>query len=161
MQWQEICENPILHNLPFKIETNKWGKIEMSPASNEHGIYQTLLVEKLLGLSTQGKPLTECSVQTSSGVKVADVAWASYDFYKVHKRACPYLQSPEIMIEIISPSNSRAEMNEKKQLYFDIGAREFWLCDKNGQMSFFNADKQLALSELMPTFPTLITIGFA
>lgn len=37
MQWSEVITNPFLKNLPFKIELNKWGKIEMSPASNQHG----------------------------------------------------------------------------------------------------------------------------
>jgi len=35
MNWQEICEHPALRELPFKIETNQWGKIEMCPASLE------------------------------------------------------------------------------------------------------------------------------
>jgi len=38
MNWQEICEHPTLRELPFKVETNQWGKIEMCPASNEHSL---------------------------------------------------------------------------------------------------------------------------
>lgn len=61
----------------------------------------------------QGLPITECSVQTTKGVKVADVAWASLDFFKRNKLRNPYLESPEIMIEVISPSNTKAEMMQK------------------------------------------------
>ncbi len=28
MQWQEICDSPLFNDLPFKFETNRWGKIE-------------------------------------------------------------------------------------------------------------------------------------
>ena len=34
------------------------------------------------------------------------------------------LQAPEICIEVLSPGNSRAEMTEKKALYFAAGAEK-------------------------------------
>jgi len=30
MEWAEVVDNPLLQDLPFKIELNKWGKILMS-----------------------------------------------------------------------------------------------------------------------------------
>jgi Uma2 family endonuclease len=160
MNWQQICDNPAFNDLPFKFETNEWGKIEMCPASNTHSMYQALIMEWLIQLSHQGKAFPECSVQTSKGVKVADVAWASRDFFKRHKLSNPYLESPEIMIEIISPSNSRAEMLQKKELYFEKGAQEVWLCTTKGKMSFFNSKHALENSVLIPNFPHLIEIDF-
>ena len=47
MNWASICENPVLANLPYKIQTDKWGNIVMSPASNRHGIYQAKIVALL------------------------------------------------------------------------------------------------------------------
>jgi Uma2 family endonuclease len=161
MNWQELCDSPAFKDLPFKVETNRWGNIEMSPASNEHGLYQVLIVEWLIRLAQQGKPLVECSIQTNQGVKVADVAWASYDFFRRNKRQNPYPQAPEVVVEILSPSNSRAEMNQKKRLYFAKGAQEFWLCDKDGKLVFFNAQGQLPESQIIPGFPQQISIDFA
>jgi len=161
MDWQEICDHPLLREIPFKIETNKWGKIEMSPASNEHGLYQVLIIEWLLKICLGGKPVSECSVQTASGVKVADVAWASFDFFKKNGRSNPYAESPEIAIEILSPSNTLEEMDEKKELYFARGAKEFWLCDGEGRMKFFNCRGLLEKSILAPKFPAKIEIDFA
>lgn len=161
MNWQEICNNPLFNDLPFKFETNEWGKIEMCPATNEHGLYQSLLITWLSRLSTQGYPISECGIQTGKGVKVADVAWAGFDFFKRNKRQNPYLESPEIVIEILSPSNTRAEMDLKKHLYFEQGAQEFWLCDKDGHLLFFSPEKQLTTSVVIPDFPNLITIDFA
>jgi Uma2 family endonuclease len=161
MNWQEICEHPVLRDIPFKVETNQWGKIEMSPATNEHGLYQALIIEWLVRLSQTGKPISECSIQTEKGVKVADVAWASYDFFRKNKRRNPYLESPEIVIEIVSPSNKQEEMIEKKNLYFSQGAKEFWLCGKDGMMSFFSVDGSLIESQIVKDFPKEIDINFA
>jgi len=44
-------------------------------------------------------------------------------------------------------------MTEKRQLYFESGAKEVWVCDENGVLSFFNAEGQLDCSLLVPEFP--------
>ena len=76
MSWAEICNDPVLKDLPFKIQTDKWGHIVMSPATNEHGMYQAKIVALLSRLLATGTVISECSVQTHEGVKVDDVAWA-------------------------------------------------------------------------------------
>ena len=40
MNWQEVCEDPNLRNLPYKIELNAEGKIIMSPQKVYHSIFQ-------------------------------------------------------------------------------------------------------------------------
>lgn len=77
MEWSEVIENPLLRDLPFKIELNKFGQLLMSPVSNEHGRVQSRLAALLLNKLSGGEVITECSIQTSDGVKVADVAWLS------------------------------------------------------------------------------------
>jgi Uma2 family endonuclease len=161
MNWQAICDNPTLRDIPFKVETNKWGKIELSPASNEHGLYQALLIEWLVKLGENGRPISECGIQTSHGVKVADVAWGSYAFFGKNKRQNPYQESPEIVIEILSPSNTQPEMLEKKELYFSRGATEFWVCGNDGSMRFFNHREELGESGIIKKFPKKIEIDFA
>jgi hypothetical protein len=47
MRWADVIDNPLLQNLPFKIELNRWGRIEMSPSSNQHGAVQADLVAEL------------------------------------------------------------------------------------------------------------------
>ena len=127
MEWSEVLKNPTLQDLPFKIELNKWGKILMSPASNEHGRIQSKLVIKLIQNRQGGEVITECSIDTSDGVKVADVAWASDDFIARYGYQTPYLQAPEICVEIVSPSNSKTEMQQKTALYLEKGAEEVWI----------------------------------
>ena len=82
-------------------------------------IYRGKYIEWLARLSPNSKPISECNIQTTHGVKVADVAWATYDFFRKNQRCNPYLEAPEI--EILSLSNTRDEMNEKKDLYFAQG----------------------------------------
>ena len=53
----------------------------------------------------QGEVIAECSIQTSEGVKVADIAWASTEFINEFAYKTPYPKAPEICVEIVSPSN--------------------------------------------------------
>ncbi|QEP43622.1 Uma2 family endonuclease [Ectothiorhodospiraceae bacterium BW-2] len=126
MEWSEVVDNPMFANLPFKIELTRFGKVLMSPASNEHGYIQSRLVTQF-GKKENGIVITECSIQTAEGVKVADVAWLSDDFVKQHGFTTPYPKAPELCVEIMPPSNSMVEMNEKIQLYLATGAVEVWV----------------------------------
>ena len=66
--------------------------------------------------------------------------------------------APEFCVEVLSPSNSTAEIDEKRALYFDAGATEVWICNLDGSMSFFVGPGHLqsATSVLCPSFPTRI-----
>jgi Uma2 family endonuclease len=104
--------------------------------------------------------LTECPISTADGVKVADVAWASPErMREVGQRVC-FPRAPEICVEVLSPSNTQAEMKEKKALYFDAGAQEVWFCARNGAMSFFSpgAPRPSRVSELCPQFPQQVDL---
>ena len=132
MQWSDVLENPYLQNLPFKIELNKWGRIEMSPASNQHGLVQVEVAAELRKLRG-GKVLVECSIQTTDGVRVADVAWVSDERLRRFAGATPYPAAPEICVEVMSPANSWAEMHMKAGLYLEAGADEVWIVALDGK----------------------------
>ncbi len=161
MNWQEICSHPSLKDLPFKLETDRWGHIVMSPASNRHSLLQGE-IQALLRAHADGVGVAfpECSVATSAGVKVADVARASIDFLRRHGAANPYPESPEIVVEILSDSNTGAEMEEKKELYFERGARECWLCTDAGEILFYEAGRRLVKSAMIPRFPAQVRLPF-
>ena len=146
MEWADVIDNPFLKDLPFKIEMNKWGKILMSPANNNHGNLQFEVANRINKAKHSGKIIIECSIQTPEGVKVADVAWASDEFMGKYGFNTPYMVSPEICIEIISPSNTKAEMQEKIALYLNQGAKEVWLCNQKGEISYFSKSGQMGQS---------------
>ena len=131
-------QGPYLKDLPFKIELNKWGKIEMSPASNEHGTVQ-FAVGKELDRRPGGRVLVECSIATSDGVRVADVAWISDERLRQMGQVTPYPRAPEICVEVMSPSNSWAEMEMKAALYLEAGAEEVWIAGLDGQRRVIRA----------------------
>jgi Uma2 family endonuclease len=59
---------------------------------------------------------------------------------------------------VFSSSNTEREMKEKRKLYFEQGAKEFWICTEEGGIKFFNADGQLEKSSLVPNFPKHIEL---
>src|SRR5256712_2116461 len=79
-RWDELCRDPSLHDLPYKIEINASGKLEMTPASNRHGRLQMALGAELMQQLPRGIVISECSILTRIGIRVPDVVWASADF---------------------------------------------------------------------------------
>ncbi|QEP43092.1 Uma2 family endonuclease [Ectothiorhodospiraceae bacterium BW-2] len=146
MEWSEVIDNPMLANLPFKIELTRFGQLLMSPASNEHGRIQSRLSAKFLR-KPGGEVITECSIQTTNGIKVADVAWLSEAFVSKYGFTTPYPKAPELCVEIISPSNSMEEMREKIQLYLEAGAIEVWLVRGLDDIQIFNAAGEAGYSQ--------------
>ena len=125
VRYRALCDDPCYANVPGKIELDLWGRMVMSPASNYHSALQTVLAGKLGALG--GRAFVEASVLTSTGVLVADVAWASEKFMRARGFETPYKRSPELCIEVVSPSNSRKELREKVAAYLDAGAAEVWI----------------------------------
>ncbi|QDT70288.1 hypothetical protein MalM25_32340 [Planctomycetes bacterium MalM25] len=152
MDWSEIVDNPYLQDLPFKIEQDRYGNILMSPASNRHGRLQNRIARELETQLDDGECITECSVQTSEGVKAPDVVWQSVEHYRRHGDSTPMPEAPEICVEVLSPSNSQAEMDLKRRLYFEAGAKEVWVCRQDGSLIFYDENGALSASTLAPNF---------
>ncbi len=152
MDWASVNDNPLFRDLPFKIELNGFGQILMSPASNKHGRIQSRTVIALDRRKRGGEVITECSVQTSDGVKVADVAWASEEFIARFGYETPYQKAPEVCVEITSPSNSQAEIEHKIELYLAKGALEVWVVSENEDVATYSHLGRTAESEVVPGF---------
>jgi Uma2 family endonuclease len=134
-RWNELCRDPSLEDLPYKIELNSWGKVEMGPPPGVgHARLQSELAAQLRDQLREGVAYTECPVLTGIGVRVPDVVWASNAFRKRHKGSSPMPRAPEICVEIISPSNVEAEITEKTSAYLAAGAEEVWLVAENGKV---------------------------
>lgn len=153
--WSRALRDPSLQDLPYKIETNEYGQLVMSPQKPRHGYLQARVDELLLEHVKQpGRRAVEFAVETARGVKVPDVVWLSEHVWErlpSDAEASPL--APEICIEVLSASNTRAEIDEKRRLYFACGAQEVWTCDEDGLMHFFDPSGERSSSELVPTFP--------
>lgn len=158
MNWQEVCEHPSLQDLPFKIETNERGEIVMAPVKVYHSAYQGEIGFSLGSLRLDGSVLIACAIKTAKGTKVADVAWASEARFQQIKDETECSIAPEVCIEVLSLSNTDSEIQEKRQLYFDQGAKEVWVCRANGMVHFYDVTGELPQSLLFPAFPKLVKI---
>ena len=156
MTWKDLCLDKRFEDLPFKIERNGRGQIIMSPTTNRHGYFAFRIGELMREHLPTGKVIVECGVDTEDGTKETDAAWPSAErFHKIEDEfSCSI--APEICVEVVSPSNSIAEMNHKKQLYPKAGASEVWFCDLEGNMTFHNATEKLRNSAMAPEFPLLV-----
>jgi Uma2 family endonuclease len=157
LNWSDIIREPLLRNLPYKIEQNENGQIVMSPFSNEQGLAKVEVITLLN--NNKGRVISKCSIQTSRGVKVADLAWLSKEFFKHNKLVTPYQVAPELCIEITSLSNTKAEIVEKIELYLAKGAKEVWVCNATRTMEFYDHRGRIKKSALFPDFPKKIALG--
>jgi len=154
MQWEDVLADKSLQNLPYKIELNEKGNIEMSPASVMHSYLQGTLA-KVLGMELEGKVFTELAIQTRLGVKVPDVAWGTEEYFQQHCEDICALSAPEICIEMGSPSNTVAEMQDKILLYLEAGAIEVWLVEQQGLIRFFSVDGEQKISRFTNNITTI------
>ena len=157
MTWEEVCADPRLQNLPYRIEQDRYGRILMSPTTNRHSRLQRVLV-RVLETALGGEAIPECNVQTSDGVKVADVGWLSKAFVEAHGAEDTYSVAPPICVEVMSPSNLWAEMEEKVTLYLAKGAEEVWICEPNGRLRFFGHEGERGQSARVPDAPATLTL---
>ena len=139
-RWAEVINDPTLHDLPYKIELNAEGTIEMSPANNWHAAVQAYLAHFLRETLPDSMVYTECSILTVAGVRVPDVAWGCADFVKEQGVNTPFGRAPEICVEILSPSNSPKEIDAKVKAFLAAGAREVWLARASEGVSFIGPE---------------------
>jgi Uma2 family endonuclease len=108
-------------------------------AGFRHSERQGQIIALLIQFAPQGQTLPECPISTADGVKAVDVGWLDASRNEIGQDIPLLTRAPEICIEILSPSNSAAEIAEKRALYFDAGAAEVWICNRDGSFAFFSA----------------------
>ena len=70
------------------------------------------------------------------------------DFEKIDSKGC--VSAPDLVVEILSPGNSKKEMKSKFALYQEEGVREYWIVDPERELVFvYVADNK----KFKPTIP--------
>jgi Uma2 family endonuclease len=115
------------------IQELHWGQvITLTRAKMGHAKIQSRLV-RLLRPKVEHLGVVESEVAFRAlpeyDLRGADVAFVSRQRWDATPDDDNLRGSPEIVIEILSPSNTKAEMREKAALYLSTGAREFWIVD--------------------------------
>jgi len=160
-RWAELLADRELAKVEGRIETDRHGHIIMSPPpAPSHGSFQSEIGHLLRSLMDAGRVLTECPISTADGVKAADVAWASPERMRQLGEQVCFSHAPDICVEVMSPSNTEAEIQEKMALYFDAGAKEVWLCARGGAMSFFSQGpaRPMRASKMCSQFPKRVEL---
>jgi len=154
-RWHEVLVDPSLAKLPHRIETDRHGHIVMSPPpAFSHSQRQGKIVGLMLKLLSEGQAMPECPLSASDGVKAIDAAWLSAEREEHVRKPIVLERAPEICVEIMSPSNTVPEIQEKQALYFEAGAKEVWVCGLDGKLRFYMAPGQpVDASRLCPSFP--------
>lgn len=160
-RWSELLEDRELAKIEGRIETDRYGHIIISPPpAPSHGSYQSEIVHLLRESFSHGRVISECPISTADGVKAADVTWASPECMRnLGNRAC-FPIAAEICVEVLSPGNTQAEIEEKMALYFDAGAKEVWVCTRQGAMRFYEhgTTRPIRSSRLCSEFPKQVKL---
>jgi Uma2 family endonuclease len=153
MKWEQLCEDPALENIPYRVKLVRRGQLVMSPHRSSHSIFQSRIIRLLNQFLTSGEAMPECPIETDTGTVVADVAWASPEKVKRNFDLPSWSESPEIVVEVLSPANAAKEIRDKRTAIFARGAKEFWVREETGTIRFFGPRGRLAKSRLCPKFP--------
>jgi Uma2 family endonuclease len=111
------------------IQELHWGRVvNLTRPKLKHTKLQERLVQ-LLRPRVEGRGMVWAEVPFRAlpeyDVRAADVAFVSQERWNTD--ADDLHGSPELVIEVLSPSNTRAEMREKASLCLSSGAEEFWV----------------------------------
>ena len=152
-RWKQIVDDPVLHDLPYKVETNTRGQLILSPHTNRHSQLQKAVISLIDQHAPSGESYPEYTLATPHGGKVPDVVWMSPErLADMKATGDPSTLAPEICVEVIGPGNTPDEIADKRSLYRSIGAEEVWIVTHNGQIRFYH-DEEIEQSTLMPDCP--------
>jgi Uma2 family endonuclease len=115
------------------IQELHWGRvIVLTRPKMKHSKVQYRLVELLRPLAAgHGIAASEVPFRAlpEYDLRGADVAYVSSARWDATADDDNLSGSPELVIEVLSPSNTKEEMREKAALYLSTGCQEFWVVD--------------------------------
>lgn len=72
-RWQQLAGDAAVAAIPFKVELNEKGAIEVSPPTTRHAFLQAFAAHELQRQRPEGTTFTECPVETDIGMRIPDV----------------------------------------------------------------------------------------
>ncbi len=141
-RWERLCRDPSLIDLPYKVETNRQGQLILTPLSVSRSRRMSEIMRALDEHAPDGSAPPLYALATPDGVKVPDVVWYSPERgRRMRATGDPSTLVPEICVEVLSESNTEAEMQAKRRLYREVGAEEVWGVGEEGGIRFFRDDE--------------------
>lgn len=143
--------------------------VPMTPTGDEHGAIeanvaaelQAYVREKNLGKVRSGE-VGIYARRNPDTVRAADVLYISHERY-ARKTSSIFLDvAPDLIVEILSPSDSWTEVTQKLRDYFAIGVRMVWVIDPAARTIYayrsltdireFTASDMLPGDDVLPGF---------
>ena len=152
-RWQQLASDPLVAAIPFKVELNEKSAIEVSPPTTRHAFLQAFVSAELQRQRPDGTTFTECPVETDIGVRVPDIVWGSPEFMQRHGSETEFRAIPDLCVEVLSPTNTRAEIAEKVAAYLAAGSREVWVVADDGVPEIHTIDGRVGSSALKFDLP--------
>jgi len=117
-------------NEAFSYELHNGELFKVTRPVHKHHLLQEHLVELLRPASSGlGHVSMELAFRAlpEYELRVADVAYVSQERWDQIDREDSLRGAPDLVIEVLSPSNTAAEIAEKEKLCLENGSREFWV----------------------------------
>ena len=149
-RWSELCRDSSLNDLPYKVELNSRGKLELTPRTNRRGLLAAKLACELQQQLPVGMVAISCGVLTANAVRAPDVIWASAPLMNAYKDADLFERAPEICVEVCTPDGE-----EKVSDYLQAGAKEAWVVGEEGAIRYFDSSGERSQS----AFPVTVTLS--
>ena len=148
-RWAELCNDP---ESPDYFELTQYGEIVLSPRPST--VHQRFAFQVASTMQTMLGPeaTTEVGVLTDQGVRVPDAVWMPPERWKAANNATPLPTVPDICVEVLSPGNTRAEIEMKKGAYLRGGAHEVVIVNIDGSVEFFGPEGRRSASSYALVF---------
>jgi hypothetical protein len=148
-RWQQLASDPLVAAIPFKVELNEKGAIEVSPPTTRHAFLQSFVSHELKLQRPDGTTFTECPVETDIGVRVPDVVWASPEFMQRHGTESEFRAGPDLCVEVLSADEHAAPRSvEKVAAYLAAGSLKSGVIGDGGVPEIHDGDSRIATSTL-------------
>lgn len=147
-RWLRMLEDPMLADVPGKLELNENGVIELTRRTlgtrsckrSSRGRSAMHGRTARLSASAESKRSSACACPMSVGRRPS--------FMRRYGTTSPLPRAPELCVEILSPTNSVAEMHQKAAAYLAAGAVEVWLVTDEGTLEMRDRHGPLAAGTL-------------
>ncbi len=116
----------------FRHELRHGELVKVAPPKHKHHLIQhrlRCLLESTAGDSGEVTTYIGFRGLPEYEYRIADVAFVSKHRWERISPEGNLEGAPDIVIEVLSPSNGATEMLDKEQLCLENGSREFWLVD--------------------------------
>lgn len=137
--WQQLGDD---ESLVEPYELTEHGEVVMSPrATNSHQLRCSMIATQL---QQQLGPHAVCEVAVltkTAGVRVPDVAWMPPRRWSGTADGSDVLvEAPDLVVEVLSPGNRKAEVAHKVRAYLASGVREVVVVAVDGTIAFHRQD---------------------